>query len=592
MIKDYYVLTKPGIIYGNGLTLVAGFLFASDGTSSYGLLLATFLGLSLIIASGCVFNNYIDRDIDAVMERTRKRALVVGAISLNHARIYGMILGIVGFFLLILYTNILTVLAACVGFFVYVVVYSLWLKRSSTHSALIGSISGAIPIVVGYLAVRKEIDLEVIILFFILMLWQMPHSLAIALYRLHDYKAAAIPVLPVKKGIHKTKIQILVYTVLFVAVTLLLYVFGYTESVYFFSMVVMGFLWILLAVYGLCSTRTDMKVWARGMFVFSIVILLTFCVILVVGKSPRDKSFYTLMPSTQPVQAPGVTREKVLGVTVSSSEVALLFIGDMMFDRYIRKVTHKHSPAFLFSCIDPLLKQVDLVVGNLEGPITTKASRSMGTVIGSRDNYHFTFPTTTAQMLFDHNIKVVSIGNNHINNEGKEGILQTQTFLHNAGVAYFGGLVGDSPVHHTVLQGHALSFINYNQFSGETKETVAKLITYEKSKGSTVIVYAHWGEEYKDVQPYVRRVAELFAENGADLIIGSHPHVILSHEMIGKTIVYYSLGNFIFDQYFNDHVMKGLALSVRISGSSMTIKEHYVNLTKDGRTCLDDSLIL
>lgn len=285
MIKDYYTLTKPGIIYGNGITLVAGFLLASGSHVAYGLLLLTLIGLSLVIASGCVFNNYIDRDIDALMERTKKRALVRGVISHAHALIFGAILGVIGFCMLLLFTNWITFIAACVGFFVYVGVYSLWLKRQSVHSALIGSISGAVPIVAGYLSVRGEIDLGVIILFLILVFWQMPHSFAIALYRLRDYEAASIPVFPVKKGVQKTKVHMLIYTILFVIATEALFVYGYTTNLYFFSMTFLGALWIIYSAYGLYIPSSTTTMWARRMFIFSIIILLVFCITVVIGKN-------------------------------------------------------------------------------------------------------------------------------------------------------------------------------------------------------------------------------------------------------------------------------------------------------------------
>ncbi len=271
--------------------------------------------------------------------------------------------------------------------------------------------------------------------------------------------------------------------------------------------------------------------------------------------------------------------------TSTTSGVTILFVGDMMFDRHIRKMAMKSGEDFLFSCIDPLLMAHDLVVGNLEGPITTKPSTSMNTKVGSPENYYFTFPTSTASLLYRHNITIVNIGNNHIHNQGKEGVVQTKAYLRDNQVAFFGGLAGDSPLYRTIKNGIPISFINYNQFGGDSEKKVASHIKEEKSTGRVVIIYAHWGEEYKDVVFPIRATAKLFAQSGADLIIGSHPHVIQSHEMIGSTPVYYSLGNFIFDQYFEPGVMKGLTLSVSLSKNEITVNDHPVVLTKDGRTC-------
>lgn len=278
MLKDYYKLTKPGIIYGNAITVVAGLLLASKGNIDWVLLVATLVGLSLVVASGCVFNNYIDRDIDLLMERTKNRVMAEGRISARNALGYASVLGLIGLSILYFYTNLLAVGSALAGLFVYVVVYSLWFKRTSTHGTIIGSISGAMPPVVGYLAVTGSIDIGAVILFFILALWQMPHSFAIAIYRLEDYTKANIPVLPVVKGIHKTKVQMVVYVALFVMVTFALPVFGYVGYWYLSVMAILGFGWLGLSIKGF--SQKNEKLWARNMFIYSIVILIIFSLMI------------------------------------------------------------------------------------------------------------------------------------------------------------------------------------------------------------------------------------------------------------------------------------------------------------------------
>lgn len=284
MIKDYYTLTKPGIIYGNAVTVIAGFFLASSSVLEWKLLPLVLIGISLIIASGCVFNNYIDRDIDSLMERTKKRALVVGSIPSLYALVYGAVLGLLGTGVLLFFTNYTTVLVALTGLFVYVVVYSLWLKRTSVHSALIGGISGAIPPVVGYVAVSGTLDIGAILLFSILVLWQMPHSFAIAIYRLGDYQAAHIPVLPVMRGVTITKLQIIIYTILFVIATCLLFVFGYVGQLYLYTMLLLGALWIRIAVLGLYTDATHDTTWAKKVFRFSIIVLTVWCLVIIVER--------------------------------------------------------------------------------------------------------------------------------------------------------------------------------------------------------------------------------------------------------------------------------------------------------------------
>ncbi len=267
-------------------------------------------------------------------------------------------------------------------------------------------------------------------------------------------------------------------------------------------------------------------------------------------------------------------------------EIKIIFVGDIMLDRHIRKMMAIHGEDQPFICFDSLLQSADLVVGNLEGPITNNKSISLGSIVDTPENYVFTFSTSTANLLYKHNIRLVNLGNNHISNFSDSGIKQTKFYLEQARVNYFGGLAGDNRVFKTTINGTNLSFINYNQFGGDSIDSVTNLIRQEKSIGNTVIVYTHWGEEYIEATQKTRNIAKIFAEAGADLIVGTHPHVIQESEVIDKTIVYYSLGNFIFDQYFRPEVKTGLILIVTFKGSQFKVEEQKVTLNKDGQTCL------
>ncbi len=269
-LKTYYWLAKPGIVYGNLLPAVAGFLLASSHNVSLALLAETIVGLALVIGSACVWNNLLDRRIDAHMTRTKQRALVTGKISDVNAILYTLLLGVLGFTLLAVYTNLLATLIALVGFFDYVVVYGL-AKRGTVHSTVIGSISGAVPPVVGYTAVTNRFDTGALILFLILVLWQMPHFYAIAIYRFNDYKAAGLPILTVKKGFHAAKIQVLLYIITFTLAVLSLTLLHYTGWVYALIMLVVCLVWFKKGLFGL-RAKNDAK-WARGMFLFSLVVI-------------------------------------------------------------------------------------------------------------------------------------------------------------------------------------------------------------------------------------------------------------------------------------------------------------------------------
>jgi heme o synthase len=277
-IKHFWTITKPGIIFGNLITVIGGFFLGSRGQVDIGLFIATMAGTSFVIASGCVFNNFIDRDIDKLMQRTKNRVLVKGLLSPYIALAYATILGFSGLVLLYLKTNLLALSIACIGLFVYVVIYSLWQKRNSTYATLIGSISGAVPILVGYCAATNMFDLGAILLFLILSLWQMPHSYAIAIYRLTDYQQASIPVLPIKKGIYQTKIHMLAFTVMFVIATLMLTLFGYTGFAYLFMAGISGIGWIWLCILGF-KTQDD-QIWARRMFIASIINIVLLCILM------------------------------------------------------------------------------------------------------------------------------------------------------------------------------------------------------------------------------------------------------------------------------------------------------------------------
>lgn len=285
MIRTYYLLTKPGIIMGNLITTIAGFALASKGHVDVWLFLATLLGLALTIASACVFNNYIDRDIDGKMERTKNRALVKKLISGKNAIAFAILLGLAGISVLAMYTNFLTVIVTIAGFLVYVILYYIC-KYRSIYGTFVGSLSGAVPPVIGYCAVSNQLDAGALILFMIMFLWQMPHFFAIAIYRFDDYAAASIPVLPVKKGMYITKIHMVLYTVAFIFATLLLTLYGYTGYAYLIVAALLGFSWLWLGLNGF-KCQND-KLWARQMFVLSLVVITVLCLMISVDGVKTD----------------------------------------------------------------------------------------------------------------------------------------------------------------------------------------------------------------------------------------------------------------------------------------------------------------
>ncbi|EFV40381.1 heme o synthase [Hafnia paralvei] len=295
MMKQYLQVTKPGIIFGNLISVIGGFLLASKGSLDVPLFIATMVGVSLVVASGCVFNNYIDRDIDKVMERTKNRVLVKGLIAPKVTLAYATLLGLAGVALLYVAANPLAALLAVIGFIVYVGVYSLYMKRHSVYGTLIGSLSGAAPPVIGYCAVSNEFDAGALILLAIFSLWQMPHSYAIAIFRFKDYQAANIPVLPVVKGISVAKNHITLYIVAFMVATLMLSLGGYAGYKYLVVAAAVSVWWLGMALSGY-KKAVDDRVWARKLFVFSIVTITCLSVMMSVDfQSPATESLLTML---------------------------------------------------------------------------------------------------------------------------------------------------------------------------------------------------------------------------------------------------------------------------------------------------------
>lgn len=286
-----------------------------------------------------------------------------------------------------------------------------------------------------------------------------------------------------------------------------------------------------------------------------------------------------------------IVREKALNKPqeIRTKDVSLLFIGDLMFDRYIREIAEKKGNDFIFEKIAGFLKDNDLVMANLEGPISDSESVSVGTIPGEKRHLSFTFDKSLAGTLAKQNIKLVNVGNNHILNFGENGLEQTKKYLVESGVEYFGdpkNLENNYLIKE--IEGIKMGFINYNQFGGKAEETINNIKSI-KNKVDILVTYAHWGKEYeKNPSDKIKNVAHSFVDAGADLIIGSHPHVIQDVEEYKGRKIYYSLGNFIFDQYFGEETMEGLAVRVRISpdNKNMEFEENSLFMDKNGQTRL------
>lgn len=276
-LRTYYRLTKPGIVYGNALAAGAGYFFGALGDPAWGVFAAMLVGICAVMASACVYNNVIDRDIDAKMERTKRRAVVTGSISPTHALIFATILLILGLGVLWLGTNPLTVLVAAIGHVAYVILYGI-AKRRTVHGTLVGTISGSTPPVIGYVAATGQFDSIAALLFLVLVAWQMPHFYAIAIFRRDDYAQANIPVLSVVQGLTATRRQIIAYVVLFILLCLSLGVFAGLSLFATLILLLVGAYWLYLCLEPI--GQGGMNGWARRQFGWSLSVLLVLCLVL------------------------------------------------------------------------------------------------------------------------------------------------------------------------------------------------------------------------------------------------------------------------------------------------------------------------
>ncbi len=262
LLKDYIVLTKPGIVLLVLITTLTGMYFAQRGFPNPWLVFWTLLGTGLASAGSAVLNQFFDRDIDALMNRTRDRPLPAGSVNPKNAFIFGSFLLVLSAFILLFEVNLLTFFFVALASFFYVVVYTLALKRKSPLATEIGGISGSLPPVIGYAAVKGEVGVEALILFLIMFMWQPPHFWVLAIKYSEDYKRANIPTLPVAKGIAHTKMKTLIYTASLVPLSLLPFFYGISGPIYFFSALILSGLHLLLTLKFVFSKKPN------GMFLF------------------------------------------------------------------------------------------------------------------------------------------------------------------------------------------------------------------------------------------------------------------------------------------------------------------------------------
>jgi protoheme IX farnesyltransferase len=269
-VTAYYRLTKPRIVLLLLITTVPAMLLAARGLPSPWLILATLVGGATAAGSANSINMYLDRDIDAIMRRTRQRPLPAHAIAPERALRFGFVLGAIAFYFLAVSVNVLAAVLALSAIAFYVFVYTMWLKRTTAQNIVIGGAAGAVPALVGWAAVTGTLAWPAVVLFAIVFVWTPPHFWALAMRFSGDYAAAGVPMLPVVRGESETRRQILLYSLVLFATTLLLVPVGHMGPVYTTAAVLLGgsFVYRALEVW----RRAD-DARTRRLFTFSILYL-------------------------------------------------------------------------------------------------------------------------------------------------------------------------------------------------------------------------------------------------------------------------------------------------------------------------------
>lgn len=247
LLKDYVALTKPGILSLLLFTTLCGMMVAADGAPPLGITILTMIGGYLAAGGANALNCFIDRDIDGIMGRTSKRGTVTGSISPANALVFGLTLSVSSVLLLGIGVNWLAAGLALAGNVYYVLVYTYWLKRRTPQNIVIGGAAGAFPPLVGWAAVTGNLTVLPFLMFAIIYYWTPPHFWALALLKQGDYGRAAVPMLPNIVGEAETRKQVLLYTVILAAISIMPVVFGLGE-IYLVSAAILSGLFLLFAV--------------------------------------------------------------------------------------------------------------------------------------------------------------------------------------------------------------------------------------------------------------------------------------------------------------------------------------------------------
>lgn len=268
-VKDYFMLMKPRVM---SLVVFTGYcgVHLAPGNIHPVIAFAAILLISIGAGSAAAINMWYDRDIDRIMKRTQKRPIVTGAVNPDEALGFGIVTGVISVLLMALCVNIMSSILLATTILYYVFIYTIWLKRSSIQNVVIGGAAGALPPMIGWAAVTNNVSWESLTLFAIIFMWTPPHSWALALFRVQDYKDCSVPMMPVIKGSLYTKKQMLFYTILMLITCAMPYFLGMAGIVY---LIISSILGAIFLAYSILLFRDDNSARAKKLFWYSIIYL-------------------------------------------------------------------------------------------------------------------------------------------------------------------------------------------------------------------------------------------------------------------------------------------------------------------------------
>lgn len=269
--RELYALCKPKVVYLIVFTAIVGMLLASPGLVPLDIFFFGTLGIGLGAASGAAVNHWVDQRIDAIMERTQNRPLPQGQLSSGMALTFAISLGVVSMIILGMFVNLLTAILTLVSLMGYAVIYTMFLKRSTPHNIVLGGAAGAAPPLLGWTAVTGEVHTEALLLFLVIFIWTPPHFWALAIRRRKEYAAAGVPMLPVTHGVQFTKLNILLYTLMLLAVTMLPFLVQMSGLLYLSGALALGigFVWHAWRLYNSEGDAHSMKTFGYSIFYLS-----------------------------------------------------------------------------------------------------------------------------------------------------------------------------------------------------------------------------------------------------------------------------------------------------------------------------------